>query len=89
MSDQEYRNGERNAGNAGNRVNVIFWGMLPNFPGNVVKHSGECPQTIQRIFENNLGLVVKHSVESMKAFGCTYIIVLDTGDKLYLFADKV
>ena len=56
--------------------------MLPNFPGNVVKHSGECPQTIQRIFENNLGLVVKHSVESMKAFGCTYIIVLDTGDKL-------
>ena len=82
-------NQERNAGNAGNRVNVIFWEMFPNFLGNVVKHSGERPQTTQRIFENNLGLVVKHSVESMKSFGCTYIIVLDTGDKLYLFAEEV
>ena len=38
-------------------------GMSPNIPGNVVKHFGECSQTIQRIFEKNLGHFVKHTVE--------------------------
>ena len=57
-----------------------FRGMSQNISGNVPKHSGkcrqtfrkhfgECSQTIQRIFEKNLGHVVKHTVESMKAFG--------------------
>ena len=35
--------------NAGNRGNVIFRGMLPNIPGNVLKHSGECRQTFRGI----------------------------------------
>ena len=38
-------------------------GMSPNIPGNVVKHFGECSQTIQGIFEKNLGHFVKHTVE--------------------------
>ena len=46
-----------------------FRGMSPNIPGNVAKQSGEYPRKIQRIFENNLWHVVKHSVESMKGFG--------------------
>ena len=63
--------------------------MSPDFPGNVAKHSGEYPRKIQRIFENNLWHVVKHSVESMKGFGWMYVIVLDTGDQeLYLFAEE-
>ena len=73
-----------------------FRGMSPNIPGNVVKYSEECPQTfrecsqtIQRVFENNLGHVVKHTVESMKAFGWMYIIVIDTGDhELYLVVEE-
>ena len=63
-----------------------FWGMLPNILGNVVKHSRECSQTIQRIFKNNPEHVAKHPVESMKVLRWMYIIVLDTGDhELYLF----
>ena len=55
-------------------------------PGNVAKYSRECPRKIERIFENNLGHVVKHSVESMKDFGWMHIIMLDTCDhELYLF----
>ena len=73
-----------------------FRGISSNISGNVAKHSREfsqtfweCSQTIQRIFENNLGQVVKHRVESMKAFGWMYVIVLDTGDhELYLFAEE-
>ena len=42
-------------------------GMLPNIPGNVLKHSGECKK-FRGIFENNLWHIVKHSVESMKGF---------------------
>ena len=45
-----------------------FRGTSPNIPGNAVKHFREYSQTIQRIFENNLEHVVKHPVESMKAF---------------------
>ena len=73
----------------------IFWGMSPNIPGNVAKHFGECRQTfrgcprkIQRIFENNLWHVVKHSVESMKGFGWIYIIALDTGDQNFTYLLK-
>ena len=54
--------------------------MLPNVPGNVAKHSGECPQTIKKILENMLGHVVKHPVESIKAFRRMHVIVLDTAD---------
>ena len=40
--NQEYRKGERNAGNGGN---VIFLGISSNIPWNVAKRSGgECPQ---------------------------------------------
>ena len=90
VQNQEYRNRERNAGNAVNRENVIFRGMSSNIPGNVLKHSGECPRKIQRIFKNDLWYVVKHSVESMKGFGWMYIIALDTGDhELYLFIEEL
>ena len=53
--------------------------MSRKIPGNVVKNFGE----------NNLCHVVKHSVETMKAFGWTYMIALDTGDhELYLFVEE-
>ena len=73
-----------------------FWGMSSKFPGNVLKHSGQCPQTFrrmssnnQRILENILGYVVKHPVESIKAFRWMYIIVRDTSDhELYLFVKE-
>ena len=42
--NHEYRNGERNEGNAGNRGNVIFRGMSPNILGNVLKLPGEYNQ---------------------------------------------
>ena len=68
---------------------TTFRGMSPNIPGNVVKHFIERSQTIQRIFENNLGHVIKRPVKSMRAFGSMYIIVLDTGDhELYLFVEE-
>ena len=58
-----------------------FRGMSSNIPWNVAKHFGECPRKIQRTFKNNLGLVVKHFVESMKA--------LDTGDhEFYLLVEE-
>ena len=58
-----------------------FREMSSNIPWNVAKHFRECPRKIQRIFKNNLGLVVKHFVESMKA--------LDTGDhEFYLFVEE-
>ena len=44
--------GERNAGNAGNEVNVIFWGISSNIPENVLKHYGECRQTFRGISSN-------------------------------------
>ena len=53
--------------------------MPSNIPGNVRKHSGECPKTIKRIPENILEHVAKHPVESIKAFQWMYIIVLDPG----------
>ena len=37
---------------------TTFRGMSSNIPGNVAKHSGECPQTIKKILENILGHVV-------------------------------
>ena len=40
-----------------------FWGMSSNILGSFAKHSGECSQK-----KNNLGHVVKHPVERMKAF---------------------
>ena len=38
-----------------------FWGMFPNMPGNVAKHSGKCPQTFQRMPSNIPGNVAKLS----------------------------
>ena len=66
-----------------NRGNVIFRGMLPNIPGNVLKHSGKCPQTfrgmspniprecrqiIQGMSPNIPGNVLKHSGECPQTF---------------------
>ena len=60
-----------------------FLGTSPNVlkhsEDNVGKHSRECPQTIKEVLENMLGHVVKHPVESIKAFRRMYIIVLDSG----------
>ena len=41
VQNQVYKNGKHNVGNAGNRGNVMFRGMLPNIPSNVPKHSGK------------------------------------------------
>ena len=43
--------------------NVLFRGMSPNIPRNVVKHSGECPQTFHGMSPNIPGNVAKHSWE--------------------------
>ena len=59
------RNGQRNAGNAGNRGNVIFRGMFSNIPGNVAKHPGECCQIFRGMTPNILGNVAKHSGECL------------------------
>ena len=60
-----------------------FLGTSPNVlkhsEDNVGKHSRECPQTIKKVLENMLGHIVKHPVESIKAFRRMYIIVLDSG----------
>ena len=68
VSNQEYRNGERNAWNAGNVGNVIFPGMSPNIPGNVAKHSGECRQTFQGMSPNIPGNIIKNSGERRQTF---------------------
>ena len=69
-----------------------MWWKIPEIAlkhSGLAKHSGECPRQAQRIFENNLGHVVKHSVEGMKAFGSMYIVALDTGDhELYLCVEE-
>ena len=57
VSNQEYRNGERNAWNAGNVGNVIFPGMSPNIPGNVAKYSGEYHQKFRGTSPNIPGNV--------------------------------
>ena len=59
---------ERTAGNAGNGGNVIFWGISPNIPGKVAKHSRECPQTFRGMQRNIPGNAVKHSRESPQVF---------------------
>ena len=51
-----------------NRGNVIFREMLPNIPGNVLKHSGKCPQTFRGMSPNNPGNVSKHSGECPQTF---------------------
>ena len=43
--------------------NFIFWGMLPNILGNVLKLSGECPQTFQGMSPNIPRNVAKHRGE--------------------------
>ena len=68
MKNQEYRNRERNAGNAGNWGNVISRGMSPNIPGNVLKHSRECPQTFWRMSPKISGNFLKHSGECLQTF---------------------
>ena len=54
--------------------------MSSNIPPNVGEHSEECPQTIKKILETVVGGVVKHPVESIKAFRCMFIKVLGTRD---------
>ena len=39
-----------------------------NIPGNVAKHSGECPQTFRRMLLNIPGNVTKYSGESRQIF---------------------
>ena len=56
-------------GNARNGGNVIFRGMSPNIPGNIAKHSGECPQTFREMSPNIPGNVLKHSGECPQTFG--------------------
>ena len=40
-----------------------FRGMSSNIPGNIAKHSEECPQIFQEILPNIPGNVVKHPGE--------------------------
>ena len=52
-----YKNRNTGTGNGmrgtrGMGKNVIFRGMSPNIPGNVAKHSGECPQTFRGMSSN-------------------------------------
>ena len=62
-------------GNARNGGNVIFRGMSPNIPGNVLKHSGECrqtflgmPQRFRGMLPNIPGNGAKHSGECPQTF---------------------
>ena len=42
-------------------VGKLLQGMSPNIPENVVKYSGECPETFQEMSPNIPGNVLKHS----------------------------
>ena len=45
------------------------WGMGECYiPGNVAKHSGECPQTFREMSPNIPGNAVKHSEECRQTF---------------------
>ena len=55
--------GTGNVGNTRNGGNVIFRGMSPNIPENVLKHSGECHQTFRGMSSNIPGNDLKHSGE--------------------------
>ena len=55
-------------GERGKWGNVIFRGMSPNIPGNVLKHSGGCLQTFRGMSSNILGNVLKHSGECHQIF---------------------
>ena len=44
-------------------------GMSTNVLGNVLKHSGECPQTFWGMLLNIPGNVAKHSTECCQTFG--------------------
>ena len=61
ITAMEYRSRDWNAGNTGNRGNVIFQGMLPNIPGNVLKHFGKCRQTFWGMSSNIPRNVLKYS----------------------------
>ena len=63
VQNQEYRNRERNAGNAVNRENVIFRGMSSNIPGNVLEKSREYSKMICGMLWNILWKVWKVSDE--------------------------
>ena len=61
--NQEYRNGERNEGNAGiggmlysGECRQTFQGMSPNIPGNVAKHSEECRQIFRKCRQTFRGM---------------------------------
>ena len=56
---------------------VIFLGMspnipgnvvMPNIPGNVIKHSSECRETFWGMFSNILGSVTKYSGQCLQTF---------------------
>ena len=68
----------RNVAKQSGECPQTFRGMSPNILENVAKYSGECRQTFWGVSpnipgnvlkkNNNLGHVVKHPVERMKAF---------------------
>ena len=68
----EYRNGEQNAGNAGNEhsgeCSRRFRGMLNKIPGNVQKDSGECSRRFRGMLKKIPGNVRKDSGECLKRF---------------------
>ena len=79
VSNQEYRNGEQNAGNAENggggrgmlysgECRQTFRRILLNILGKVAKHSEQCPQTFPGMLLNILRNVAKHSRECNKTF---------------------
>ena len=74
LYNQEYRNGEQNAGNAGNaRIpgNVIiltFRGMFQRIPGNVQEGPGECLKRFWGMFEENPGNAHEDSGECLRGF---------------------
>ena len=65
-----YKNRDTETGN-GMRGTRGIGGMLSissNIPGNVLKHSGACPQTFRGIPSNIPGNVLKHSEECSQTF---------------------
>ena len=79
MQTFQYRNGERNAGNAGNEhsgecskdsgeCSTRFRGMLNKIPGNVPKDSGECSKRFRGMFKKIPGNAQKDSGECSKRF---------------------
>ena len=67
-------------------------GMLPNIPGNVVKHSKECGQTFPGMLPNILGDNAKHYREYSRTFrgmltnilgNVLFTLMVENGSKLH------